>query len=76
MCGPGAKRIRQFAMFEEENVGARFSPLQIVWRNPLCLVRAHLRLNEASNPYYGWADQGRKIRARRANWDTNHSWAA
>ena len=49
---------------------------EIMWRNPLALVRAHLRTREQSDPYYKWADQAKKIRARRANWDANHSWAA
>ena len=40
-------------------------PLEIVWRNPLCLVLAKLRLREASDLYYGWAEQAEKIRARR-----------
>jgi hypothetical protein len=41
--------------------------LQLTWRNPLTLVRAHLRVKERSNPYYGWGEQARKIRARRIN---------
>ena len=52
---------------EEDDVRARALPLEIVWRNPLCLVLAKLRLREASNLYYGWAEQARKIRARRTN---------
>ena len=40
-------------------------PLKIVWRNPLSVVLANLRLREASNLYCGWAEQARKIRARR-----------
>lgn len=55
---------------------AEVMPLEIMWRNPLCLVLAQLRLREASSLYYGWAEQARKIRARRANWDANHNWAA
>ena len=60
----------------EEKIGVEVMPLEIVWRNPLALVQAHLRVKEASDPYYGWAEQTRMIRARRANWDANHSWAA
>lgn len=60
----------------EEKIGVEVMPLEIVWRNPLTLVQVHLRVKEASDPYYGWAEQTRKIRARRANWDANHSWAA
>jgi len=60
----------------EDNVRVEAMPLEIVWRNPLALVRAHLRVHESSSPYYGWAEQARKIRARRANWDVNHCWAA
>ena len=61
---------------KEENTTAEAMGLEIVWRNPLALVQAHLRLKEASNPYYGWAEQAAKIRARRAHWDVHHSWAA
>ena len=60
----------------EDHVRVEAMPLGIVFRNPLALVRAHLRVNESSSPYYGWAEQARKIRARRANWDVNHSEAA
>ena len=52
---------------EEDYVRARAVSLEIVWRNPLCLVLAKLRLREASNLYYEWAEQARKIRARRTN---------
>lgn len=52
---------------EEGYVQARALPLGIVWRNPLCAVLARLRLREASNLYYGWAEQASKIRARRTN---------
>jgi len=31
---------------------------------------------ERSNPYYGWAEDARKIRARRVNWNANRCWAA
>ena len=61
---------------EENDVQAWVLLLQITWRNPLALVRAHLRAKERSNPYYGWAEQAKNIRARRANWDSNHCWAA
>jgi hypothetical protein len=61
---------------EEQNIRAEIMPLQIVWRNPLSLVRARLRVKESVNSYYRWAEQARKIHARRANWDTNHNWAA
>jgi hypothetical protein len=61
---------------EEDYIRERALPLEIVWRNPLCLMLAKLRLREASNLYYGRAEQGKKIRACRANWDTNHCWAA
>ena len=49
--------------------------LEVAWRNPSNLMRAHLRDKEASSVYYRWAEQGRKIRARRANWDANRTWA-
>jgi hypothetical protein len=60
----------------EENVHTDVMPLEIMWRNPQSPVQAHLRIKESSDPYYQWAEQARKIRARRANWDANHSWAA
>lgn len=60
----------------EENIGAEVMPLEIVWRNPQALVQAHFRTQEASNPYFRWAEQATRIRARRANWDANHTWAA
>ena len=44
---------------EEDDVRARALPLEIVWRNPLCLIRAKLRLREASNLYYGWTNTSR-----------------
>ena len=61
---------------KEENTRAEVTGLEVVWRNPLALVQAHLRLKEASNPYYGWAEQATRIRARRSNWDVHRSWAA
>ena len=59
-----------------QDTRAEVTPLEIRWRNPLSLVRAHLRAKERSNPYYGWAEQAKKIRTRRTNWDANHCWAA
>jgi hypothetical protein len=56
----------------KQNVAVVLMPLEIVWRNPQAVVQTHLRLREASNPYYGWAEQGRRIRGRHANWDTEH----
>jgi len=50
--------------------------LQVVWRNPLNTVQAQLRTRETSLPYYQWANQGTKIRARRRRWNLNHCWAA
>jgi len=61
---------------DEQGPRAEVMPLGVMWRNPLPLVRAHLRAEERSNPYYRWAEQAEKIRARRANWDANHCWAA
>ena len=58
---------------EEDNVRADMMPLEIVWRNPLRMVRAKLKLREASNLYYGWAEQAKRIRARRATWDAKHN---
>ena len=57
----------------ELDLGTQLVPLEIVWRNPAALVQAHLRLKEASNPYFGWAEQARKIRTSRAIWNANHS---
>jgi hypothetical protein len=59
---------------EQEN-RAEVMPLEIMWRNSLPFVGAHLRARERSDPYYTWAEQAKKIRARRANWDANHCWA-
>jgi hypothetical protein len=61
---------------EEQAIGMEVTPLQVVWRNSLALVQTRLRAKRASNPYYRWAEQAMKIRARRANWDANHCWAA
>ena len=61
---------------DEQDTRAEVMPLEVMWRNALPLVRAHLRSKERSNPYYGWAEQAKKIRARRANWDANHCWGA
>ena len=58
---------------EEDSVRAGVIPLEIVWRNPRSQVRANLRLREASNLYFEWAEQAKKIRARRANWDATHN---
>ena len=60
----------------EQNVPVEAMPLEIVWRNSAALAQAHLRAKEASSPYYKWAEQAKKIRARRANWDVNRRWAA
>jgi len=49
-----------------QNIGTVVMPLEIVWRNPLPLVQEGLRVKEASNPYYGWAEQARRIRAHGA----------
>jgi len=60
---------------DEQDIRAEVLPLEIMWRNPQPRVRARLRTNEKSNPYYGWAEQAKKIRARRTDWDANHCWA-
>ena len=60
----------------EQNIGTKVTYLEIVWRNPATLVGAHLKAKEASSPYYHWAEQARKIHARRANWNVNHRWVA
>ena len=60
----------------QQQIGSEAMSLEVVWRNPLTGVQVHLRAKERSDPYYGWAEQARKIRARRANWDANHCWAA
>jgi hypothetical protein len=58
---------------EEQSGRAQVLPLAIMWRNPQGFVQAQLRFREASLPYYGWAEQSRSIRERRAHWDANHS---
>jgi hypothetical protein len=61
---------------QKQNIEVVLTPLEVVWRNPRAIVQAHLRLREASDPYYGWAEQGRRIRARRTNWKMKHDWVA
>jgi hypothetical protein len=61
---------------DEQKVAAQVTPLEVVWRNPTTLVQVHLRAEEAGNPYYKWGEQAIKIRARRANWNVHHRWAA
>jgi hypothetical protein len=66
----GAARTNQgLAMIanEKKEIGTEPLPFEIVWRNPLALVQAGLRGKEANNPHYGWAEQARKIRARRVS---------
>jgi len=63
-------------VYDEQETGVEVVSLQVVWRNSLPLVQARLRTEQASNPYYRWAEQAIKIRARRANWDANRCWAA
>jgi hypothetical protein len=41
----------------EQDSRAEVMPLEIMWRNPLCLVLAQLRLREASSLYYRWANK-------------------
>jgi len=48
--------------------------LEVVWRNPIPHLRAHLRSRRGNDPYCRWAEQAGKIRARRFNWDANHIW--
>jgi hypothetical protein len=60
----------------EQYMTADVTHLEIVWRNPVTFVQTRLRLREASNPYYGWAEQAGKIRARRSNWNRTRPWAA
>ena len=52
---------------DEHDIRAEVMPPEIIWRNPLTLVRAHLKGRERSDPYYRWTEQAKKIRARRAN---------
>jgi hypothetical protein len=61
---------------QKQNDEPQVVALQVIWRNPLALVRARLRASQASDPYYRWAEQASKICARRANWDANHVWVA
>jgi hypothetical protein len=56
----------------KQHLTADVTHLEIVWRNSVTLVQSRLRLREASNPYYGWAEQANKIRARRSNWNSTH----
>jgi len=61
---------------DEQNSRSEVMPLEVMWRNAVTLVRAHLKAKVRSTPYYGWAEQAKMIRARRANRDANHNWAA
>jgi len=63
-------------MGQKQGVSVVLTPLEVIWRNPDALAQAHLRLREASDPYYGWAEQGRRIRVRRTNWNAKHNWMA
>jgi hypothetical protein len=59
---------------EEQDIRAPGMPLKLVWRNPFTDVRTHLKVRERSDFYCQWAEHASKIRARRSNWDDNHSW--
>lgn len=63
-------------MLRQLHLGKKRMRMDIVWRNPLTSVQAQLKVEEANNPYYGWAEQATKIRRRRANWDIKRIWAA
>ena len=63
-------------MITQLRLGKKPIRINIVWRNPLASVQAQLKVEEANNPYYGWAVQARKIRSRRANWEIKRIWAA
>jgi hypothetical protein len=52
---------------EEKKSGTEPMSCEIVWRNPLALVQARLRDKELKERHYGWAEQARKIRARRVS---------
>jgi hypothetical protein len=58
---------------EEQSGQAEVLPFAIMWRNPQAFVQGQLTLRETSHLYYGWAEQARRIRARRAHWDANNS---
>lgn len=59
---------------ENQRVGAESICLKIIWRNPLAVVQAQLRINESRNHNFGWAERASEIRVRRANWNANHRW--
>jgi len=61
---------------DEHNMPSVGTRLEVVWRNPINLVQAQLKSREEIHPYYKWAEQARKIRARRSRWNLNHRWAA
>ncbi len=58
---------------EVQEIGAQGRSYEVVWRNPLPRVRAFLRARETDNPHCRWAEQARKIRARRSHRDTNNN---
>ena len=59
---------------KEQETRPQGMSLEVVWRNPLPHLRARLRSRQENNPYCQWAEQAGKVRARRFNWDANHTW--
>ena len=56
-------------MMMSENIKTGTEPMsfEIVWRNPLAHLQARLRDKEVSERHYRWAEQAKKIRARRVS---------
>ena len=61
---------------EDEDIEAVRMTLEIVWNNLRRLMHAQLRAKESRNLYCRCGEQAKKIRARRANWNPCHRWAA
>jgi len=59
---------------EQRKIELQDSSLEIAWRNPVAAVKARMRAREKGSFYCQWAEQARKIRARRWNWETNNNW--
>ena len=59
---------------KKQQLAAQDMSIQIAWRNQSASVSANFRARQQNNPYYRWAEQAGKIRARRSNWDARHVW--
>jgi len=56
-------------------VGADVMSLELLWLNPLTLIRASSKGKEAGNRHSSEQNKPNKIRACRANWNAHLIWA-